>query len=84
MNIVIVIFSVFFILISMAVLFAYFRSGHLGLGLIGFTYGASGVLALVLMHWWPLTAGFALVWMMKMIGLEPAVEEQRKSVNPEP
>ncbi len=79
MNIVIIIFSVLFILISLAVLFAYFRSGHLGLFLIGFTYGAAGVVALLQMHWWPLTAGFALVWVMKMIGLEPEVRGERKS-----
>ena len=33
-----------------------------------------GVLALALPHWWPLVAGFVLVWMLKLLGLEPRVE----------
>jgi 4-hydroxybenzoate polyprenyltransferase len=71
MNIIIYIFSGFFALMAVAVMFGYFRTGHLGLFLIALVYGASAVMGLVLMHWWPLTAGFALAWGMKMIGLEP-------------
>ena len=78
MNIIIAIFSTLFALMALAVMFAYFRTGHLGLLLIALAYGASAVVALVLVHWWPLTAGFALVWVMKMIGLEPQVGGQSK------
>ncbi len=78
MQIVIYLFSALFILMALAVLFAYTRIGHYGLLLIGLTYGASAGLALVLMHWWPLTAGFALVWGMKMLGLEPEVGQQSR------
>lgn len=76
MNIIIAIFSTFFAFMALAVMFGYFRTGHLGLLLIALVYGASAVLALVLVHWWPLTAGFALLWVMKMIGLEPQVSAQ--------
>jgi hypothetical protein len=76
MTVVITIFSALFALLALVVLFGYFRTGHLGLLLIAIAYGASAVLALVLVHWWPLTAGFALAWLMKMMGLEPEVREQ--------
>ena len=79
MDIIIYIFSGLFALMAVIVMFGYFRTGHLGLLLMSLVYGASAALALVLMHWWPLTAGFALVWLMKMIGLEPQVGGQAKS-----
>lgn len=79
MNIIIYIFSTFFVLMALAVMFAFYRTRHYGLFLIGLTYGASAGMALVLMHWWPLTAGFALVWVMKTVGLEPEVGGQAKS-----
>jgi len=41
------------------------------------TYGASGVLAIALPHWWPLVAGFVLVWLLKLLGLEPSHEPAR-------
>jgi hypothetical protein len=71
MNLIIYVFSASFILMSLALMFTYRRSGHYGLFLMGLTYGAAAGLALVLMHWWPLVVGFAAVWVMKLIGLEP-------------
>ncbi len=71
MKLIIYIFSGFFILMALAVLFAFSRNRHYGLFLIGLTYGVAAVVALMLMHWGPLVAGFALAWGMKMIGLEP-------------
>lgn len=71
MNIIITIFSGFFILMALAVLFAFSRNRHYGLFLIGLTYGVAAIVALMLMHWGPLVAGFALAWGMKMMGLEP-------------
>jgi hypothetical protein len=41
---------------------------------MGVTYGTSGVLALALPHWLPLVAGFVLVWLLKLLGLEPSAE----------
>ena len=36
----------------------------------------SAVLAVVLTHWWPLAAGFALVWILRLLGLDPDVEKK--------
>lgn len=70
MNLIIYVFSASFILMALALMFTYQRTRHYGLFLMGLAYGASAALALVLMHWWPLAAGFALVWVMKLAGLE--------------
>ena len=76
MNIIIYIFSASFILMALALLFAYHRTKHYGLFLMGLTYAASAGLALVLMHWWPLVAGFILVWLLRLIGLDPDSKKQ--------
>jgi hypothetical protein len=34
-------------------------------------YGAAAAGALVYMSWWPLVLGFAIVWVFKLMGLEP-------------
>jgi len=78
MNIIIYIFSAFFVLMALAVMFAFYRTRHYGLFLIGLTYGASAVTALALMHWGPLVAGIALAWAMKLAGLEPEVGEKSR------
>lgn len=78
MNLVIYIFSALFILMALAMLFAYYRSRHLGMVLMSITYGASAVLALMLMHWWPLAAGFALAWLLRLIGLDPGPNRESK------
>lgn len=69
-----------FIALSTAMLFAYHRTGHFGVFIMAVTYAASGALAMFLVHWWPLVAGFALVWILKLLGLEPGAEP--KDVNP--
>jgi hypothetical protein len=71
MNIIIYVFSGSFILMMLALFFAYRRTGHYGMFLMGLTYGASAGLALMLMHWWPLVAGFILAWVLKLLGLDP-------------
>ena len=70
-------FAGLFIVLSAVMLFAFYRSSHFGLFIIGVTYGASGVLALALPHLWPLVAGFVLVWMLKLLGVEPRVDSER-------
>lgn len=61
---------------ALGVMLAFLRNRHYGLFLIGVAYGAAAGLALVLMHWWPLVAGFALVWAIKLLGLEPKMEAE--------
>ena len=72
-------FAGLFIVLSCAMLYAYYRGRDFGLFIIGVTYGASGVLALALPHWWPLVAGFVLVWLLKLLGLEPSAEPPGES-----
>ena len=67
-------FAGVFILLAAGMFFAYYRTRHFGLFIMGTTYAASGLLALALPHWWPLVTGFVLVWVLRMLGLEPQVE----------
>src|SRR5690349_12454766 len=66
MNLLIYLFSASFVFMALALLFAYQRTHHYGLFIMGLTYGTSAALALVFTHWWPLAAGFALVWVFKL------------------
>lgn len=66
--------AVLFILLSSTMLYVFYRQRDFGLLVMGVTYGVSGVLALALPHWWPLAAGFVLVWVLKWLGLEPGSE----------
>jgi hypothetical protein len=71
MTLVVYIISGLFILMMLALLFAYSRTRHSGLLLISMTYGASAGLALMLLHWWPLAAGFVLAWALRLLGFDP-------------
>ena len=82
--IIVYIFAASFILMTVALFFAYRRTGHYGLFLLGLTYGASAGLAIVLTHWWPLVVGFVLVWILKMLGLDPGWEMQPPPRPPSP
>lgn len=75
MALVIYIISSLFILLAVALSFGYRRTQHAGLFLMAIVYGASAALALWKMHWWPLAAGFALVWIMRLMGMEPPVSK---------
>lgn len=76
MNLIIYVFSASFILMALALLFTYQRTRHYGVFLMGLVYGAAAGIALVQMHWWPLAAGFVLVWVLKLMGLDPGFKGQ--------
>ena len=59
-----------FLALAFAMLYVYFRSSQFGMFIMGLTYGCSGLLAMLLGHWWPLLAGFVLIWLLKLLGLE--------------
>jgi len=80
-TIVIYVFASLFVVLALGLFFAYVRTRHVGLFLIGVTYGASGVLAFAVMDWWPLAAGFLLAWALRMVGLDPWAEMQRHEEN---
>jgi uncharacterized membrane protein len=71
MDIVIYVFAGLFLLLALGLIFGYFRTRHPGLVLMASCYGTGAVLAVMLMHWWPLVAGFVLAWMLRMMGLDP-------------
>lgn len=73
MTVVIYIISALFIVMCVALIFGYRKTQHAGLLLMSIVYGASAALALWKVHWWPLAAGFALVWVMRLLGMEPPV-----------
>ncbi len=67
-----------FIVLSCTMLYVFYRDRNFGLFIMGVTYGTSGMLALALPHWWPLVAGFVLVWLLKLLGLEPGYEPEKR------
>jgi hypothetical protein len=69
-------FAGLFLVICAAMAYVFCRERHIGIFLMAVTYGTSGLLAITLAHWWPLIVGFVLVWMLRMLGLEPRVEPQ--------
>jgi len=75
MEIVIYFFSASFVFMAGALMLTYKRTRHYGVFLLGLTYAISAVLAVVLTHWWPLVAGFALVWVLRFLGLDPDVQK---------
>jgi asparagine N-glycosylation enzyme membrane subunit Stt3 len=75
MQILIYLFAASFVFMAVALMITYKRTRHYGVFLLGLTYAASAVLAVVLMHWWPLVAGFALVWVLRFLGLDPDVKK---------
>ncbi len=56
---------------GLALFFAYTRTKHHGLLLLGITFVTAGVLAGVMKHWWPLLAGFAMAWVLRGMGMDP-------------
>ena len=71
MTILIYFFASLFVVISVLMLWAYRRLRHYGLFIMALTYGVSAGLAFSLTHWWPLIAGYGMVWILKLIGLDP-------------
>jgi hypothetical protein len=67
-------FGGLFVALSFAMLYVSYRERHVGMFIMGVTYGTSGVLAITLPHWWPIVSGFLLVWLLRFMGLEPRVE----------
>ena len=67
-----------FVALSIAMFYVFYRSSHFGMLILGITYGTSGLLAILVAHWWPLIAGIVLAWMLRFLGLEPADGEKRE------
>ncbi len=71
MELIIYLFAASFVFMAVALFMVYRKTRHYGVFLMGATYGVSAVIAVMLKHWWPLVAGFALVWVLRLMGLDP-------------
>jgi len=74
-----------FVTLSFFMLFAFYRTHHVGLLYMSFAYGLSGMAAGYLMQWWPLGVGLALAWLVKLMGFDPdrsGGEEPRREEAP--
>ena len=71
LTIVIYLFASLFVVVSIMMLWAYRRLRHFGLFVMALTYGIAAALAFTMLEWWPLVAGYGLVWLLKFIGLDP-------------
>jgi hypothetical protein len=72
---VIYVFAAFFIVLGAMMFYVFYRERHFGVFLMAMTYTMSGLLAIVLPHWWPIVAGFVMAWMLKVLGLEMGPED---------
>ena len=73
MAIVIYILAGLSILLAVGGLSAYAQTKHIGLLLSSIISIGFSVLAIVLVHWWPLIVGFGLNWGLRLLGLDPGV-----------
>jgi len=71
MAIVIYILAGLSILLAIGGLAAYSQTKHVGLLLSSIVSIAFSVLAVALVHWWPLVVGFGLNWGLRLLGLDP-------------
>lgn len=76
MEIIVYFFAASFAFMAAALMFTYHRTRDYGVFVLGVTYGASAVLAILLATWWPLVAGFVLVWILRLLGLDPDVRKE--------
>jgi hypothetical protein len=70
-------FGGLFVLLSLVMLYVFYREQHFGTFLMAIAYGLSGLLAISLPDWWPLAVGFVMAWMLRLMGLEPSHEPAR-------
>jgi uncharacterized membrane protein len=66
-----------YIVLAVALFFAYLRTRHSGSLMMGLTYASTAGSALLLMHWGPLLIGFIIVWVLRLMGLDPSTANGR-------
>ncbi len=72
MAIVIYVLAGISILLALGGLSAYAKTKHIGLLLSSIVSIGFSVLAIVLVHWWPLIVGFGINIGLRMLGLDPS------------
>ena len=76
MAIVVYIFGGISILLAVGGLTAYAQTKHLGLLLSSIVSIGFSLLAIALVHWWPLVVGFSLNWGLRLLGLDPGYKSR--------
>jgi hypothetical protein len=71
MEMFVYVFATLFILLALGLVFTYARKRHPGLLLMATAYGAAAGAAIALVEGWPLLAGFAVAWAVRLVGLDP-------------
>ena len=77
MQIIVYFFAAAFAFMAVALTLTYQRTHDYGVLVLGVAYGVSAALAVALTHWWPLAAGFALVWILRLLGVDPDVRRKK-------
>ena len=72
MAIIIYILAGISIVLAVGGLSAYMQTKHIGILLSSIVSIGFSVLAIVLVHWWPLIVGFGLNWVLRLLGLDPS------------
>lgn len=72
MAIIIYVLAGISILLAIGGLEVYSRCKHIGLLLSSIISIGFSVLAIVIVAWWPLVAGFAANWGLRLLGLDPS------------
>lgn len=71
MAVVIYILAAASIMLAIGGLVTYAHSKHIGLLLSSIVSIGFSILAIVLVHWWPLVVGFGLNWVLRLLGFDP-------------
>ena len=61
-----------FALMAIRLVLRYGESKHIGLILGAIAYGGAAITSFGLMAWWPLVAGFAIAWVLRLLGFDPS------------
>jgi len=75
MAIIIYVLAGISIVLAIGGLSTYGKTKHVGLLLSSLISIVFSILAIVLVHWWPLVVGFIANWGLKLVGLDPGARK---------
>lgn len=71
MDYVIYALAIVSIVLAIGGLYSFKLTGHIGMLLSSVVSITFSILAIILVTWWPLVAGFAVNWGLRILGLDP-------------
>lgn len=77
MDIVIYVLGYLSFTLAIGGLYVYTRSKNISLLLSSMVSIVFSLLAINLVQWWPLVVGFAVLWSLRLLGLDPGASKQR-------